>query len=138
MKNFLLILLTWWGGTTFGTWVHTKRRGHYVGKDEFGNKYYKQDVSKNPSYSGSRKGERRWVVYADNADASAIPAGWHGWLHYRVDMPPTEDAYVPWSWQKGHEPNKTGTSQAFRPEGSILNPKPRAKVSGDYEAWSPE
>ena len=137
MKNFLLMLFTWWGNVTFGTWFHTKRRGTYVGKDEFGNKYYKQKVAHNASYSGSRKGERRWVVYSNSAEASAIPAGWHGWMHYRTDLPPSLDEYVAWPWQREHKPNMTGTPEAYRPAGSILTPQSRPDVSGDYEAWTP-
>ena len=137
MKNMLHMVFTWWGNTTFGTWYHTKRHGFYVGKDDFGNKYYKQTVPNNPAYSGSRKGERRWVVYAEPAEASAIPVGWHGWLHYRTDLPPSLDEHVPWPWERGHQPNRTGTPQAFRPDGSILTPQKRPDVSGDYEAWTP-
>ena len=41
-------------------------------------------------------------------------------------------------WQKPHEPNKTGTSQAYRPDGSILTPAKRPHGTGDYQAWRPE
>ncbi|SNY93794.1 NADH:ubiquinone oxidoreductase subunit [Cohaesibacter sp. ES.047] len=138
MKKFLLLLFTWWGNATLGTLVHTKRRGIYVGKDDFGNKYYKQAVKHNASYSGSRKGERRWVIYAQDAEASAVPAGWHGWLHYRTDVAPSQDDYVSWPWQKPHQANRTGTDEAYRPAGSILSPQSRPVATGDYEAWSPE
>lgn len=137
MKKYLLLLFTWWNETTLGTMFHTWRHGSYVGKDEFGNKYYKQDVSNNPSYSGNRKGERRWVIYANPADASAIPSGWHGWMHYRTDLPPTQDEYIPREWERKHQPNMTGTAQAYHPRGSILTPESRPEVSGDYEAWTP-
>ncbi|WP_319529153.1 NADH:ubiquinone oxidoreductase subunit NDUFA12 [uncultured Cohaesibacter sp.] len=138
MKKTLLLLFTWWGNVTLGTLLHTRRRGILVGQDEFGNKYYKQSVKHNASYSGSRKGERRWVIYAQEADASAVPPGWHGWLHYRTDMAPSQDETVSWPWQKPHQPNKTGTPEAYRPAGSILSPQSRQPVAGDYEAWSPE
>ncbi|PLW77427.1 NADH:ubiquinone oxidoreductase subunit NDUFA12 [Cohaesibacter celericrescens] len=137
MKKYLLMLFTWWGASTFGTWVHTMRHGVLVGRDEFGNKYYKQNVSKNKAYSGSRKGERRWVMYANDSEASAIPVGWHGWMHYRTDVPPSQDEHVPWPWERKHKPNMTGTPEAYRPAGSILSPQSRDDVSGDYEAWTP-
>ncbi|WP_319414052.1 NADH:ubiquinone oxidoreductase subunit NDUFA12 [uncultured Cohaesibacter sp.] len=138
MKNFLLLLFTWWGKTTFGTWLHTKRFGVFVGQDEFGNKYYKQKVPKNPSYGAERKGERRWVVYANPAEASTIPAGWHGWMHYRSDVAPSEAEVKHWSWERAHQPNMTGTSRAYRPAGSLLAAqKPSAEKAADYEAWSP-
>ena len=136
MKAFLAMLFTWWGETTFGTWVHTLRRGSFVGEDSFGNRYYKQSVPRNASYSGSRKGERRWVVYADPAEASAIPPQWHGWMHYRADEP-AKDEERPHDWQRPHQPNRTGTPDAYRPDGSLLTPQRRKPVSGDYEAWTP-
>jgi NADH:ubiquinone oxidoreductase subunit len=67
-----------------------------------------------------------------------IPPGWHGWMHHRVDTPPTEDSYQPREWQKPHLANLTGTAEAYRPKGSILagsSPAPRAP---DYSAWRPE
>lgn len=127
MKSFFLQLFTWWNGQTMGTRFYTWRKGKLVGLDEFGNKYYCE-----------RRGRRRWVVYNGVAEASTIPPGWHGWMHHRVDTPPTEETYEPKSWQKGHQENLTGTSQAYRPPGSILTPESRPKVTGDYEAWSPE
>lgn len=137
MTNYFKLLFSWWEETTIGTMVHTWRHGMLVGKDAFGNRYYKQDVSNNGSYSGNRKGERRWVIYANKADASAIPAGWHGWMHYRTDDIPGEDGYEPHEWESAHQPNMTGTAHAHHPAGSILTPQNRPKVSGDYEAWSP-
>jgi NADH:ubiquinone oxidoreductase subunit len=59
-------------------------------------------------------------------------------MHYRTDVPPTEQEYKGWSWQEPHEPNLTGTPLAYRPDGSLLNKGERPKVTGDYEAWSPE
>ena len=59
-------------------------------------------------------------------------------MHYRTDVPPTEEAYTPRPWQKPHEPNLTGTALAYRPDGSLLNKGERKRVSADYDAWSPE
>ncbi|WP_316862762.1 NADH:ubiquinone oxidoreductase subunit NDUFA12 [uncultured Cohaesibacter sp.] len=137
MKNLFLLLFTWWGNSTIGTWVHTKRFGTYVGRDSFGNRYYKQSVQKNASYRGVRKGERRWVIYARPSDASAVPPGWHGWLHYRTDLPPSEDEHVAWSWERDHQPNMTGTENAYRPSGSLLAAGGVANGPKDYDAWSP-
>lgn len=126
MKDFLLQIFTWWNGQTMGTRFFTWRKGEFVGNDEFGNTYYRE-----------RRGERRWVTYNGVADASTIPPGWHGWMHHRVDTPPTEEDYHPRAWQKAHQRNLTGTAHAYRPDGSILKPNDRAKVSGDYDAWTP-
>ena len=120
-------LFAWWTGNTIGTRVFTWRKGEFVGEDEFGNRYYKE-----------RNGERRWVIYKDLADASKVPADWHGWLHHTVDTPPTDMGYRPKSWQRPHMPNMTGTAKAYRPPGSTLNPGKRPAATGDYDAWRPE
>ena len=123
--NLLVQLFTWWNGSTWGTRLYTWRKGEKVGEDEFGNVYYTGD------------GGRRWVQYNGVAEASAIPPGWHGWMHYRVDTPPSKQDYTPREWQKPHKPNATGTAGAYFPKGSMANPDDRPRVSGDYEAWNP-
>ena len=55
-----------------------------------------------------------------------------------MDTPPTDEDYKERSWQKPHQPNLTGTPYAYRPDGSLLSGGERPKVTGDYEAWSPE
>jgi len=126
MKKFLLQFFTWWNEATIGTLLWTRRKGELVGTDEAGNRYYRE-----------RKGWRRWVIYNGEAEASSIPPGWHGWMHYRVDSPP-ERTYKPREWEKPHQPNLTGTAGAYRPPGSVLNPKPRTPARPDYEPWQPE
>lgn len=126
MKNFLLQVFTWWNGATLGTRLYLRRKGVFIGTDEFGNRYYRE-----------WKGARRWVIYNGLAEASRIPPGWHSWMHYRVDAPPNESTYVPKPWQKPHEPNLTGTAQAYRPPGSVLHAAPRTPGGPDYEPWRP-
>ncbi|KZK82956.1 NADH:ubiquinone oxidoreductase subunit NDUFA12 [Pseudovibrio ascidiaceicola] len=126
MKHLLLTFFTWWNSDTWGTRFFTWRKGEFVGTDDFGNKYYKE-----------RGGKRRWVIYKNLAEASQIPAGWHGWMHYRTDTPPTESGYVAREWEIAHSPNLTGTPNAYRPKGSILTPEKRPEVTGDYHAWTP-
>ena len=128
MKRFLLQFFTWWNGQTLGTRFWTWRAGEFVGDDEFGNRYYRQKAG----------GPRRWVIYNGEAEASRIPAAWHGWMHYRTDIPPPQDTYVPHPWEKPHLPNLTGTAAAYRPRGSISGSGTRPKVTGDYEPWTPE
>ncbi|WP_419913500.1 NADH:ubiquinone oxidoreductase subunit NDUFA12 [Hoeflea sp.] len=130
MKNFLLQVFTWWNGSTPGTRFYTWRKGTRVGEDEFGNVYYQGDKD-------SEGRTRRWVLYNGVSDASAIPAGWHGWMHHRTDISPADESYQPRDWQKPHEPNHTGSAEAYRPKGSILNPEDRPRVTGDYDAWTP-
>ena len=38
---FFKIIFTWWNKQTFGTFLKTLFTGKYVGKDKFGNRYYK-------------------------------------------------------------------------------------------------
>ncbi len=126
LMQWLAEIFTWWQGNTIGTRFYTRRFGKRVGEDEGGNVYYQ-----------TADGKRRWVIYNGAADASRIPPGWHGWMHHRVDVPPTEERYVTREWQKPHQPNYTGTSKAYRPKGSLLNTAERPRVSGDYDAWTP-
>ena len=44
------------------------------------------DISKR-SGCGAGCGGRRWVLYAGEAEASAVPAEWHSWLHFTTDAP---------------------------------------------------
>lgn len=120
-------LFVWWHGQTLGTRVLTARKGVLVGEDDQGNRYYRE-----------RGGDRRWVIYNGLAEASRVPADWHGWLHRTVDTPPTEESYVAREWEKPHLPNRTGTPAAYRPAGSTLTPEARPHATGDYDAWSPE
>lgn len=131
MKDFLLEIFTWWRGNTWGTRLWVAMNGIYVGTDERGNRYYR---SKRPDGPNGR--ERRMVIFNGPAEASAIPAGWHGWMHYRTDEVPVP--YAPRAWEKPHQPNLTGTPFAYRPDGSLLNKGERPRVTGDYDAWSPE
>lgn len=130
MKKFLIQLFTWWNGVTLGTRFHTWRFGERVGEDEFGNVYYQGGHDEEGRM-------RRWVIYNGYAEASTIPPGWHGWMHHRVDTPPSQEEYTPREWQKPHKPNLTGTAGAYRPDGSMLNPQTRPVVTGDYDAWTP-
>jgi NADH:ubiquinone oxidoreductase subunit len=126
MKLLLLQFFTWWNGATWGTRFHSWRKGEFVGEDAYGNRYYKQ-----------RGGNRRWVIYNGEAEASRIPPGWYGWMHGRTDVPPPNESYKPFDWEKPHRPNLTGTAGAYRPKGSILSPERRPEVHGDYEPWRP-
>ena len=119
-------IFTWWDGQSFGTQLWTSRNGTKVGEDDQGNIFYQNaDAS------------RRWVIYNGYAEASAIPPGWHGWMHHRTDTPPSQESYEPREWQLPHKQNLTGTARAYRPQGSIYTTESRPVVTGDYDAWSP-
>ncbi|MAP18820.1 MAG: NADH:ubiquinone oxidoreductase subunit NDUFA12 [Aurantimonas coralicida] len=126
MKEWLLQIFTWWQGQTIGTRFYTWRKGQKVGEDDAGNQYYQ-----------NADGTKRWVIYNGPAEASMIAGGWHGWIHYRVDTPPSQEDYKPRAWQKPHQPNYTGTAKAYRPQGSLLTPSERPRVTDDYDAWTP-
>ena len=96
MKTFMTQFFTWWNGPTLGTRFFTWRKGTKVGEDQFGNVYYEGTFD-----SEGRK--RRWVIYNGYAEASAIPAGWHGWIHHRVDTAPSQENYKPYPWEKNHQ-----------------------------------
>lgn len=125
-------IFSWWGGNTWGTRLFTARKGHLVGEDDYGNKYYVQKSGVGPLGVPAR-----WVIYRDQSEPSQVPAEWHGWLHHTVDTPPTEETYHARPWQKPHVMNKTGTADAYRPQGSILKEGPRAASTADYRPWTP-
>jgi NADH:ubiquinone oxidoreductase subunit len=130
LKQLMLQIFTWWNGQTIGTRYFTWRHGKRVGEDEFGNVYYEGGMTS----FGVR---RRWVIYKGYADASKIPPGWFGWMQNKTDIPPSEESYQPRPWEKPHQPNLTGSANAYRPRGSLSNLGERPHVDGDYDAWVP-
>ncbi len=132
--TWLLQILTWWNGQTLNTRFHTWRHGELVGRDEFGNLYYRTAGGKLDPALGY---ERRWVIYAGESDGSMTPPGWYGWLHQTSDTPPTAEDYRPRDWEMPHLPNMTGTALAYRPAGSMLKGGVRPAATGDYNAWTP-
>ena len=125
MKDFLLKFFTWWNGQTFGTQFFTWRYGKRVGEDTQGNVFFQ-----------NADGSRRWVIYNGEAEASRVSPEWHGWLHHTYQEPPTVAPLPRRPWEQPYVPNLTGTTQAYRPPGSMLSAGPR--VQPDYEAWAPE
>ena len=103
----------------------------FRGEDEFGNKYYEKVYKK-----GQRR-SKRYVLFNGIAEASKVPADWHGWLHHTQKETPPEGGYSKYEWQDVHLPNLTGTKFAYRPKGHILRGGKRVKASGDYEPWTP-
>lgn len=134
MKTLLLQIFTWWNGQTMGTRFFTWRQGEKMGEDAFGNVYFRsRGGAKDPALGH----ERRWVIYAGEADASMVPPGWHGWLHHRVATPPSREEYVPHDWELPHQGNPTGSARAYRPKGSTLAGGKRAPTGADYQPWNP-
>ncbi len=132
MLLYIKRLFQWWNGATIGTFFDVLRRAEFIGKDEYGNRYYQE---RKKSLEGRK---RRFVLYNGYAEASTIPAKWHGWLHYTFDQPPTKQKLVTKKWEKEHRPNLTGTRFAYSPQGSLNKQANRKKISSDYEAWNPD
>ena len=63
-------IFTWWHRQTFGTFLKTLFTGKFVGKDTFGNKYYKN------------KNDDRWVIYKDNIESTKITYDWYLWMNH--------------------------------------------------------
>ena len=114
-------IFTWWNSQTFGTFIYTIFFGKLVGKDEFGNKYYKN------------KRGKRWVIYNGEINASKITADWFSWMHSATDSIPSDNSQKKYSWQKPHKENKTGTSESYKPNKIRKNSKDFRK----YETWKP-
>lgn len=106
--------------------------GKKIGTDQLGNKYYEAKARK------GYKRTRRWVIYKGAPEASLVPPEWHGWLHHQTNTVPSADGEsYRRPWQKAYTPNMTGTNQAYRPPGHLLEGGKREKATGDYVAWIP-
>ena len=125
--RYIVMLFAWWRSATLGTLLTTLISGQPVGTDKFGNRYYQ-----------TKDGKRRWVIYNGTVEASRVPPDWHGWLHHTFKNPPTVAPLKTQSWQRGAQPNMTGTDGAHRPEGSLSRSGERPAATGDYEAWTPK
>tara|TARA_B110000090_G_C13197265_1_gene375541 strand:+ start:307 stop:660 length:354 start_codon:yes stop_codon:yes gene_type:complete len=113
----LNIIFTWWNRQTFGTFLKTLFFGIFVGKDELGNKYYKN------------KKNERWVIFSADIEATKITSSWFMWIHHTIDKIPNnnESKYL---WQKEHLENKTGTKESYRPTKIKKDDKIKK-----YETW---
>ena len=114
---------------TIGTILFTLAKGKLVGTDSQGNRYFRERRAR----AGHR--QRRWVLYKGRVEASRVPPEWHAWLHYTVDQPLSPATEKP--WVKEHQPNRTGTADAYLPAGHDRRGGERARATGDYEAWRP-
>ena len=113
----LKIIFTWWNRQTFGTMLKTLFFGKYVGKDDFGNKYYKN------------KKDERWVIYSNNIEATKITSDWFLWMHHTIDKIP-DKTVKKFKWQKKHLENRTGTNDSYKPIKIKKNSNNKK-----YESW---
>uniref|UniRef100_A0A093UPD8 NADH dehydrogenase [ubiquinone] 1 alpha subcomplex subunit n=1 Tax=Talaromyces marneffei PM1 TaxID=1077442 RepID=A0A093UPD8_TALMA len=88
------------------------KAGTLIATDRFGNKYY-ENMEELPLRT-------RWVDYKEKEfDAAQIEPGWHAWLAYMVDAPPTADKLLrtgvrPWELPE-HRSNLTMSRGAYKP-----------------------
>ncbi len=104
-----------------GTYLRTLISGVSVGRDEFGNRYYRERGKPRAPYGG-RVRQKRWVLYKGAPEPTKVPPEWHMWLHYMADAPLHEDARKP--WQKPYEGGFAATPVAREAENN-------------YQAWKP-
>ncbi|KAJ5628675.1 hypothetical protein N7490_010903 [Penicillium lividum] len=108
--------------------VRDTKAGTLIGTDRWGNKFYENMAEELPLRT-------RWVDYKTNwpeYSPDQIEPGWHAWISYMVDTPPTADKLL----QPGlrhyesseHRPNLTQTRGAFKTYSTTV-PK--------YSAWTP-
>ena len=90
-----------------------------------------------PIHYKEKSGDRRWVIYEGEPEASKVPPEWNGWLHHTRDEAPL-GTRPPIPWERPHEANMTGTAAAYYPRGSLREGGERPAATGDYEAWTPE
>ena len=114
----LKIIFTWWNKLTLGTLLKTIFTGIYVGKDQYGNKYYKS------------KNDERWVIYSKDVEATKITSDWYLWIHHTVDKIPNENEEKKYLWQKKHLENQTGTSGSYKPIKIKKN-----SITKKYDTW---
>ena len=118
MLTLLKKIFTWWNRDTFGTRIKTILFGKFIGSDENGNKYYE-----------SKKG-KRWVIYANEIDASKIPVEWYSWIHFMTNKIENIHKLEKHDWQKPHQSNLTGTDSAYYP-----NKNNKDATKKKYKSW---
>lgn len=111
--------------------LRTWFKGELVGKDSFGNSYYREKGKESLH-------ERRWVLYKGVVEPSKVPPEWHGWLHHLMERPTPVDEVERFPWEKNPLPNLSGTLYAYRPPGHVLAKGKRKAATGDYSPWSPD
>ena len=103
MLTFLKEIFVWWNRQTLGTRLNTLFFGKFVGKDSYGNKYYKD------------KNDKRWVIYNGEVEATKIPQEWFSWIHHMKNKIENNNELKKYNWQKNHLSNQTGTEKAYFP-----------------------
>ena len=117
MLTLIKKVFIWWNQETIGTKIKTIFFGKFVGKDSYGNKYYKD------------KNDKRWVIYNGEVEATKIPQEWFSWIHHMKNKIENNNELKKYSWQKKNIPNLTGTSKAYHPNKDDKNEYKK------YKSW---
>ncbi|PPR02476.1 hypothetical protein CVT24_002025 [Panaeolus cyanescens] len=117
-------LREWWRQMQY---IGDAKSGTYVGKDQFGNRYFE-----NRNGEEEIPGRHRWVDFAQHDfNATQVPPEWHSWISHIRKEPPTNDSVMqnlsP-PWQAPYVENLTGTRGAYKPYNTVV-PK--------INAWEP-
>ncbi|KKY24324.1 putative nadh-ubiquinone oxidoreductase subunit [Diplodia seriata] len=107
-------------------YIGDTKAGALIGTDKYGNKYFENLAEELPLRT-------RWVDYKDHEfDPSQIEPGWHAWMSYMVDKPPTEDKILQRqirAWEpKEHRPTLTWSRSGF---------KTYSTTKAKYMPWTP-
>ncbi|KYK60865.1 NADH dehydrogenase [Drechmeria coniospora] len=107
-------------------YIGDTKAGRLIGTDRAGNKFFENNEE--------LPLRTRWVEYAQHDyDAGQIDPGWHAWISYSVDKPPTEDALMQVGKRSFEKPgpifNWTQTRGAFK---TYSTTKPKLRT------WEPE
>ncbi|RGP81774.1 nadh-ubiquinone oxidoreductase subunit [Fusarium longipes] len=95
-------------------YIGDTKAGVLIGTDRAGNKFFENNEE--------LPLRTRWVEYAKHDyDAAHIEPGWHAWMSYSVDKPPTQDPLL-----------NAGT-RAFEPSRAIPN---FTQTTGAYKTYN--
>lgn len=93
------------------------KSGRLVGTDAFGNSFYESNEE--------LSGRTRWVEYKNfwRPDLSQVEPGWHLWLGYGIDVPPTllePDEKSKLCFSPTFKPNLSFTNGAYVPYNTAI------------------
>ncbi|KAF8911856.1 NADH ubiquinone oxidoreductase subunit NDUFA12-domain-containing protein [Mucidula mucida] len=103
-------LKEWWRQLQY---IGDAKSGTYIGKDQFGNKYFE-----NRNAEEEIPGRHRWVDFSQHYyHNSQVPPEWHSWLQHIRKEAPTEDVVMQNMtppWQAPWTETLTGTRGSYK------------------------
>ena len=110
------------------TLMTLKLTAQHIGTDQFGHRYYEERRAR------PGKPPRRYVRYSGIAEASKVPADWHGWLHHTETFPPPEGGYDKHEWQQEHQPKQEPSTGEHPPRQKKANEHVEAQAAVAFRA----